>query len=75
MTTPGPAGLTMILCRPGTVQQLCITSRAYPEIIQGLLLFSKSIEVLVDCQISQYLIYLVDAHAVLCCSTVALPDD
>ena len=30
--------------------------------IQGLLLLSKSIEVLVDYQISRYLNYLVDAH-------------
>ena len=28
MTIPGPPGLRMILSRPGTVQQLCSTSRA-----------------------------------------------
>ena len=62
MTLPGRPGLRMILCKPGTVQQLCSTSRTYPGLIQGLLLVSKSIEVLVDYQISQYLNYLVNAH-------------
>ena len=62
MTLPGPAGLRMILCKPGTVQQLCSTSRAYPGLLQGLLLVSKSIEVLADYQISQYLNYLVNVH-------------
>ena len=39
-----PSRLRMILCRAGTVQQLCSTSRAYPGLIQGLLLFSKALK-------------------------------